>query len=41
MGKTILEALNELVEKQGGTTEDNKLIVDAINDLVNTSGGGF
>lgn len=40
MGKTILDALNELVEKQGGTTEDNKLIVDAINDLVNTSGGG-
>lgn len=40
MAKTILEALNELVEKQGGTTEDNKLIVDAINDLVETGGGG-
>lgn len=40
MAKTILEALNELVEKQGGNTEDNKLIVDALNDLVNTSGGG-
>lgn len=40
MAKSILEALNELVEKQGGTTEDNKLIVDAINDLVATSGGG-
>ena len=40
MAKTILEALNKLVEKQGGTTEDNKLIVDAINDLVETGGGG-
>ena len=40
MAKTILEALNELVEKQGGTTEDNKLIVDAINDLVETGGSG-
>lgn len=45
MADKILEALNKLVEKQGGTTEDNKLIVDAINDLVETgggsSGGGF
>lgn len=39
MAKTILEALNELVEKQGGNTEDNKLIVDALNDLVESSGG--
>ena len=39
MAKTILEALNELVEKQGGNTEDNKLIVDAINDLVESGGG--
>ena len=39
MAKTILEALNELVEKQGGNTEDNKLIVDALNDLVESGGG--
>lgn len=39
MAKTILEALNELVEKQGGNTEDNKLIVDALNDIVESSGG--
>ncbi len=39
MADTILSALNELVEKQGGETKDNKLIVDAIKDLVETSGG--
>ena len=39
MAKTILEALNELVAKQGGNTEDNKLIVDALNDLVESGGG--
>lgn len=39
MADTILSALNKLVEKNGGDTEDNKLIVDAINDLVESSGG--
>lgn len=39
MADTILSALNKLVEKNGGDTEDNKLIVDAINDLVESGGG--
>ena len=39
MADTILDALNKLVEKNGGNTQDNKLIVDALNDLVESGGG--
>ena len=36
---TILSSLNALVEKLGGDTTDNKLIVDALNDISAKYGG--
>lgn len=37
--ETILSSLNALVEKLGGDTSDNKLIVDALNDISEQFGG--
>ncbi len=37
--ETILSSLNALVEKLGGDTSDNKLIVDALNDISEKFGG--